>query len=142
MQNTIIVNGFDNQKGRIIMTTVKNVLTMESMPEFIGQIVDIFEDYCTEKEIILENSDRNQAIKDGEDPENLAIIYGDSYDVIGDAIRRTLSEHTADPAGFVMRAFLEVLMDGGYKEELPAADVEDLKKNVRETYAFWNAGMS
>lgn len=124
------------------MTTVKNVLTMESMPEFIGQIVDIFEDYCTEKEIILENSDRNQAIEDGEDPENLAIIYGDSYDVIGDIIRRTLSEHTADPAGSVMEAFLEVLTDGGYKEELPAADVGELKKNIRETYEFWNAGVS
>ena len=44
----------------------------EEVPEFIGQIIDIFEDFLEEKNIVIENSE-----KSGED--NEAIIYGSDY---------------------------------------------------------------
>ena len=51
----------------------------EDLPEFIGQILDIFEDYLEEKGISVSNQDRDEAIADGEDPEGLCILYGTEY---------------------------------------------------------------
>ena len=48
--------------------------------EFVGQIIDIFEDFLTEKKVDLYNAD-----KQGEPDE--AIIYGNDYDFLAKEIR-------------------------------------------------------
>lgn len=48
--------------------------------EFVGQIIDIFEDFLTEKKVDLYNAD-----KQGEPDE--AIIYGNDYDFLAKKIR-------------------------------------------------------
>lgn len=48
--------------------------------EFVGQIIDIFEDFLTEKKVNLYNAD-----KQGEPDE--AIIYGNDYDFLAKKIR-------------------------------------------------------
>ena len=58
--------------------------------EFVGQIIDIFEDFLEEKGVMLDNTDRDEAINDGEDPETLAIIYGTDYGDLQDQIEDTL----------------------------------------------------
>ena len=48
--------------------------------EFVGQVIDIFEDFLTEKKVNLYNAD-----KQGEPDE--AIIYGNDYDFLAKKIR-------------------------------------------------------
>jgi hypothetical protein len=74
-------------------------LNKESFPEFIGQIIDVFEDFCTDTEIVISNDERHDAILDyiedtkcaseeeAEKDCEFAIIYGDDYDHIADEIR-------------------------------------------------------
>jgi hypothetical protein len=59
-------------------------LSDDDAPEFIGQIVDVFEDFLDEKGIEIENSE-----KDGDEGD--AIIYGSDYDEIADGIREIIS---------------------------------------------------
>lgn len=58
----------------------------DSEPEFFGQIIDIFEDFLDAKGVQIANTDRDEDIADGEDPEGLAIIYGEDYDIIKDQL--------------------------------------------------------
>ena len=48
--------------------------------EFIGQIIDIFEDFLEERGIVLPNEER------GQDPDNAAIIYGTDYGQLQDEL--------------------------------------------------------
>lgn len=57
----------------------------EEMPEFIGQMIDIFEDFLDEKGVTIEHEEC-----DDEDAEGTN-IYGYDYDEIADAIRATLA---------------------------------------------------
>lgn len=53
--------------------------------EFIGQIIDLFEDFLDEKNVKISNL---EAVEDGE--ENIAIIYGGDYDTLHDQIQSVL----------------------------------------------------
>ena len=53
------------------------------LPEFIGQMIDVFEDFLEERDIELSNEDRAQ------DPD-AAIIYGDDYDTLQSGIESIL----------------------------------------------------
>lgn len=57
-------------------------------PEFIGRLVDIVEDFLSEKDVMIDNSERDE-----DDVEDAAIIYGDDYDWLADEFR------------YVMRAY-------------------------------------
>lgn len=48
-------------------------MNLELNLEFIGQIIDIFEDFLEEREVTLPNDEREQ-------DEYAAIIYGTDYD--------------------------------------------------------------
>ena len=50
-------------------------VSRNDLPEFLGQIIDIFEDFLEERNIDLQNSERDER----DDPENAAIIYGTDY---------------------------------------------------------------
>lgn len=62
----------------------------EDVPEFIGQLIDIFEDFLEERNITLNNPDIDDAIADGQDPEGLAIIYGTDYGDLQCELEKTL----------------------------------------------------
>lgn len=126
-------------------------LTPDSKPEFIGQIVDIFEDYLSEKEITLQNEDRDIAIKAGEydEPDEAAMIYGDQYDVIGDAVSQMIDDHNlmehtfsdeneeAHQIDVIMSSFYDVLHNGLYNKALPDEDIFMLKGHIKDTFANW-----
>ena len=59
-------------------------------PEFIGQIIDIFEDFLEAKEITIDNPEKEEAVADGEDPDNIAILYGSDYDALYESIKAQL----------------------------------------------------
>ena len=48
--------------------------------EFLGQIIDIFEDFLEEKGVMFPNEERDQ------DPDNAAIIYGTDYGDLQDEL--------------------------------------------------------
>ena len=57
----------------------------ESRAEFFGQIIDQVETYLEVfgyEQDDIPSDDRNQAIADGEDPDGLALIYGEDYDFL------------------------------------------------------------
>ena len=49
--------------------------------EFLGQIIDIFEDFLDEKGVWFENPEREE-----EEDDNLAIIYGSDYDELSNRL--------------------------------------------------------
>lgn len=69
-----------------------NMITPENQPEFIGQIIDIFEDFLTEKGVTLNNPEIQEAIDEGEDPKGLAIIFGSDYNSLQDSLKDMLTE--------------------------------------------------
>lgn len=69
-----------------------NMITHENQPEFIGQIIDIFEDFLTEKGVTLNNPEIQEAIDEGEDPKDLAIIFGSDYSSLQDSLTAMLTE--------------------------------------------------
>lgn len=58
----------------------------DDLPEFVGQIIDIFEDFLEEKGIDIENDEKDER----DDPESVAIIYGTDYGILQSAIEETL----------------------------------------------------
>ncbi len=65
-------------------------LTLDTMVEFKGQLIDTLEDYLEEHGVtpsMLPNADRN------DEDECVAIIYGWQYDMVGDYIEHELRVH-------------------------------------------------
>lgn len=128
----------------------KGFLTQDSKSEFIGQIVDIFEDYLDENEITLANEDREDAIAKGDvEPEEAAIIYGAQYDIIGNIVSDAVEIYDLTNKGFsskdteqtvvdkIMDAFYELLDEGEYTEAIPTADSMFLRDSVHDTFVHW-----
>lgn len=120
------------------------------LAEFKGQIVDILEDALADKDAMIPNRDREEAIEDGEDEEDLAIIYGDDYDIIADTVQdivlsKNLEEHPISTESGretflvpIMEAYQElidkaVFPDGGFTD----AEMTQLKTNVTNTFVNW-----
>lgn len=66
------------------------MLRKEDLPEFVGQIIDIFEDFLDDRNIVLQNDEREDAIDDGAEPDSVAIIYGSDYGELQTALEDTL----------------------------------------------------
>lgn len=56
---------------------MENKVTAENKNEFIGQIIDIFEDFLTEKAVHIDNPERDE-----NDESDQAEIYGSDYNSI------------------------------------------------------------
>lgn len=63
-----------------------NISLEENKTEFIGQIIDIFEDFLDEKKIKIPNEER----EDEEDDDSFANIYGEDYFALEEKIKETL----------------------------------------------------
>ncbi|MBP3899085.1 MAG: hypothetical protein J6D57_14790 [Mogibacterium sp.] len=62
-------------EGRYVPKPQHDKVDRAELPEFIGQIIDTFEDFLEEKGIDIPNDEKN----DRDDPESAAIIYGTDY---------------------------------------------------------------
>lgn len=72
---------------REVLGGVKRVQP-DDEPEFIGRLVDIVENFLCDKDVMIDNPERDE-----DDVEDAAIIYGDDYDALADEFR------------YVMRAY-------------------------------------
>ena len=125
-------------------------LRESEMAEFIGQVVDIFEDYLTEKNIDLYCEDREEALQEGDD--GVAIIYGSLYDIVTDAIWYFKEENSSNEplteldrqillnsfVHTVLDSYREILEQGRYEERLPNDDWNFLQEKVKETISNWD----
>lgn len=125
-------------------------ISEDSKPEFIGQIVDVFEDWLAVKEIMLKNPERETAIKEEEmDPEETAIIYGKHYDMIGDTVDWMIREHDLMNRSFstskeqrrqintIMDSFYNMLEDGGQKKSVVNGSKMYLKDKISKIFRNW-----
>lgn len=127
----------ENRKAVVLNTST---LTEENSREFIGQIVCVVEDKFAELELEIENEDREEAIADGEDPEELAIIYGMDYDLIGGPVEFVLEQeaYTAEEiANGVMDAIQEDFVDTGKISPLDEEDLTDIRENILTVCERW-----
>lgn len=67
---------------------VDHTIPQEETAEFVGEIIDIFDDFLDDKQIVLPNKERDEA--DVEDCCN-ANIYGSDYDTIADKLEALLN---------------------------------------------------
>ena len=59
------------------------MINAKDLPEYIGQVIDLFEDFLEEKGVEIENDERN-----GDNYP--AIIYGDDYGYLQDGIEQIM----------------------------------------------------
>lgn len=81
-------------------------VSSDDFSELQGQIVDAYEDFASEYNLDLPNSDRDEAIEDGEDPEDLAIIYGSAYDVIAGPVNMIFATNPEDRFDKIMPSWI------------------------------------
>lgn len=90
-------------------------------PEFAGQIIDMLEDWLEEKGVkpdMLPN--------DREDDENAAIIFGEDYDIIYEAIRDEADKHNL---------ISHENGDSAEEKTLSAKEKADMANNIFESMA-------
>ena len=61
-------------------------ITKEDRKEFIGQVIDVFEDFLDKKGIIISNDERD--IDSDLEPEGSTNIYGNDYDSIREKLEK------------------------------------------------------
>lgn len=123
-------------------------LTKNTMAEFKGQIVDIFEDYLEEHNVTpdcLPNVEREP------DDEDAAIIYGDDYDFIADEVQFQVDRYrliqygpTRNPqiistaVNTIYERFSDVASKLINTDFALDADSEcQLKEKIRQTFINW-----
>ena len=79
----IAVNGMTPDE---IIRRFRNV-PQEHTPEFVGQLIDVFEDFLEDKGILIHNPER-----DFSEDESAANIYGTDYDILYENLVRVLKE--------------------------------------------------
>lgn len=92
------------------------MLKRDDVPEFVGQIIDIFEDFLEERNIVLHNDEREQPGTDA------AIIYGTDYGQLRSYIERTLENWgliNSNNAEHIVEAAFVSVWDGGYEVATP-----------------------
>lgn len=62
------------------MNIQKDLIPKDETNELVGQIIDIFEDFLTKRNLIPDNEERNKEIISEQDPHDIALIYGSDYD--------------------------------------------------------------
>lgn len=70
------------------MNNARIPVSVEDRPEFIGQIIDTFEDFLDEKHITIPNEERD--VDEDVDAGLSANIYGSDYDLLERAIAEIL----------------------------------------------------
>lgn len=127
-------------------------LTEDSVAEFKGQIVDILEDYLQERGITLKSEERNETIREGDaDKQEVAIIFGSLYDIIGDEIDYLIEYYNlfrtgsfsyyreeTDAICSIADSYLRVLEEGGLDDEtFEIVDWCHLRAKILEMFVNW-----
>lgn len=119
-----------------------NIFNKDNLPEFKGQIVDIFEDFLCDNSYTFKNEEREAAISDGEyeDPDEAAIIWSDDYDAIADTVESVIRSNGAEHISeaeikIIMNAFNELCTENSIV--LTPEQIKTLSDKLAETFQRW-----
>ena len=124
-------------------------ITHESLPEFAGQIADLFEDFLDDNHIILiNNPDRIENVKDENDLSNTAQIYGEYYGLLTDPVRSVLGDSLEKDQKIslsslnalpyqILDCFKEIMSEGKASRKLSDEDESSLLHKVYDTFKSW-----
>lgn len=89
----ITPNGLEHQIGRVIYENADQSAEHSKRLELLGSIIESLEDFLERKGITKDDipcEDRDEAIRAGEDPEGLCLIYGCDYGDLENEIEQIL----------------------------------------------------
>lgn len=124
----------------------KNLITVGTWADFCGQCIDAVEDALEAKGLSIPCEDRDIAISEGEDPEGLAILYGDLYGRFQDAISNValplMYSDCAAARNSIIAAVSDEIADfkaDGLLEEdaLSDEDIDAILKEVAKVCDAW-----
>ena len=101
-------------------------MNRNELKNLIGCIIDIFEDFLTEKDIMIPNPERED--DENLDPETAAIIFGSDFDSIADRIEHTLSNYT------ITEAHSPAELVGAISDEKLTALIDETNRRSRMLY--------
>ena len=122
----------------------------DNRPEFIGQIVDIFEDFLDEKDIYIPSKDRDDEVddllkrgvysnaSDAIAEEGFARIFGSDYDEISGEVEYGLDTdlNIDELIDNIYDGFMRIVKKNE-DASVSDKDAEALKDKVRETFVNW-----
>lgn len=127
----------------------------DQIDEFMGVVVDIFEDYAEWRGITLPNEDRDEAARENGTDEGLAILYGEDYDEIAghieeifyladdcdpgrDGVVPMIDKEMLDEVSCAcLASFIEILARAGIMDATPHTACETLLERVRQAFIAW-----
>lgn len=122
-----------------------------NLAEFRGQVVDVFEDFCDEYGIRIENKERDEYNAEAgyEEGENAAIIFGGDYDLIADEVTGRVNNaagkesFTPDEVSDIADALMDIFDNQILKERGTIGFVCDplkveLKEGIVDTFRAWD----
>lgn len=108
-------------------------VSQEDIKDLKWEIVHLLEEELEEYDAFIPDDERNQAVRDGADVEELGRIYGSDFDVIGsiveDMTKEILEQKPVDVSVTVNR-----IMDAYEQVSAKAVSVNDLDKPVRFSF--------
>lgn len=123
-------------------------LNESTVAEFKGQLVDILEDYLSEHGVTIENLPNED--RDEYEADDVAIIFGEDYDVIADGVQYELdtnnlmsgNTHSQDVISKVVDSVYETYKEiteklVGTDFMLSDNDANHLKKKIRQIFLKW-----
>ena len=133
-------------------------LVEAEVAEFKGQLVDALEDWLFDQKGIMPSDLPNDDRDADSDDDNTAIIYGEDYDIIGDAVQEQLDKYKlvgrnapcSNPQSIaaiidgIYAGYLEVvekIKPAWLKEGEPLLDSDDerrIKCDIRFTLQMWD----
>ncbi|MBO5435451.1 hypothetical protein J6A31_06640 [bacterium] len=69
----------DNQVWIYYKNNTQPAIKTEDTAEFVSQIIETFESFLDDRNIVLENEEKDDALEDVDDPSEIANIYGSDY---------------------------------------------------------------
>lgn len=75
-----------SQHGEEKLTKFFSLNELNDRKEFVGQLIDIFEDFLEKRHVVLDNPEKFE----DEELEDAAIIFGSDFDELADRIEDTL----------------------------------------------------
>lgn len=128
------------------MKTAPCLITKENIPEFIGQLIDVYEDVFTEAGITLKNPERDDDIENGDvDSGSAAIIYGTDYNMLSDAVEPiaeslagTNREGTVREIIHAIDAAISCFLSEGRMDPIPEPCCRKILDKLAETCKNWN----
>lgn len=109
---------------------------------FCGQVVDLFENFCDQNKITINNPEKEKYDREaGYEPgENAVVIFGADYDYIIAPIEEIAGRNLDKDVvvmtiGDVVRNFCQVMTDNNTPIDLN--DFNDLAQQVTDTFIEW-----